>query len=86
MNKRIKELQVEAWDYACSELPPNALGQKNHEDYFAERFAELIIKECIEISKYKDSGYISTADVAGYMAAGRLAAANLIKKHFGVEE
>lgn len=48
MNERIKELKVEAWDYACSKIPPNALGQKNHEDYFAEKFAELIVRECID--------------------------------------
>jgi hypothetical protein len=47
MNKRIEELKTQAWDYACSHIPPNALGQKNHEDYFAEKFAELIVQECL---------------------------------------
>jgi len=52
MNKRMKELKIEAWDYACGKIPPGALGQKNHEDYFAEKFAELIVEECAKIAEH----------------------------------
>ena len=51
-----------------------------------EKFAELIVLECAKVAVFKDSGYIHTADVAGYMAAGRSTAARMIKEHFGVEE
>ena len=47
MNERIKSLKNEAWDYACGKFPSEALGLKNHEDYFAEKFAELIIEETL---------------------------------------
>ena len=53
--------------------------------HYWEKFAELIIRECMEVAVYKDSGYMHPADVAGYMAAGRSTAASLIKEHFGVE-
>ncbi len=51
-----------------------------------EKFAELIVRECMKVAVFKDDGYISTADVAGYMAAGRSTAAKMNKEHFGVEE
>lgn len=50
------------------------------------KFAELIVKECAHVAVFKDDGIIATAEVAGYMAAGRSTAARVIKKHFGVEE
>ena len=50
-----------------------------------EKFAELIIKECMEVAIHKDDGMISTADIAGYMSSGRATAAKMIAKHFGVE-
>jgi hypothetical protein len=53
---------------------------------FADRFAELIVQECMKVAVFKDSGYMHPADVAGYMAAGRSTAAQMIRKHFGVEE
>jgi len=51
-----------------------------------EKFAELIVRECMKVAVFKDSGTISTAEVAGWMAAGRSTAAKMIKEHFGVEE
>ena len=50
-----------------------------------EKFAELIVRECVEVAVNKDSGYMHPANVAGYMAAGRSTAAQMIKEHFGVE-
>jgi len=51
-----------------------------------EKFAELIVLECVYAAVQKDAGMAYTADVAGYMAAGRLTAARMIKEHFGVKE
>ena len=52
MNERIKELALEAWITDCSESNPNYritystdLTMKTLEG-FAEKFAELIVKEC----------------------------------------
>jgi hypothetical protein len=50
------------------------------------KFAKLIVRECMKVAVFKDSGTISTAEVAGWMAAGRSTAAKMIKEHFGVEE
>jgi len=44
------------------------------------------VRECVKVAVFKDSGTVSSADVAGYMAAGRSTAARMIKQHFGVEE
>jgi hypothetical protein len=49
-------------------------------------FAKLIVRECIQVAANKDSGYMHPANVAGYIAAGRSTAAQMIKEHFGVEE
>jgi hypothetical protein len=57
MNERIQELKTQAWDYACSHIPPNALGQKNHEDYFAEKFAELIVRELVSTMSVEGSDF-----------------------------
>jgi hypothetical protein len=53
---------------------------------FSEKFAELIIFECTKVAIFKDSGMVASADVAGYMAAGRSTAARMIREHFEVEE
>jgi hypothetical protein len=81
MNEKIKELTIKSWDYACGMVPSTALGQKNHEDYFAEKLAELIVKECTGILR-------TEADANWEGREERLlnAMANWIDNHFGVEE
>ena len=77
MNERIRELAEQA------------TGAEEYDGfrYFNKaKFAELIVKECMKVAMFKDSGTISTAEVAGWMAAGRSTAAKMIKEHFGVEE
>ena len=59
---------------------------KYNNRFSPEKFAELIVRECMKVAVNKDSGYMHPADVAGYMAAGRSTAAHMIKEHFGVEE
>jgi hypothetical protein len=82
MNERIKELAEQAGIN---------VSQKNYGYYWVEsadgieKFAELIVKECAKVAVFKDSGMAASADVAGYMAAGRSTAARMIKQHFGVE-
>jgi hypothetical protein len=76
MNEQIKELAKQSLPEFYLTNCPSAL----------EKFAELIVKECAQVAVFKDSGIVATADVAGYMAAGRSTAARLIQEHFGVKE
>ncbi len=73
MNERILELAEQAQDWADAHAP---YASEEHE-YFAEKFAQLIVRECIDIvSPYAirmenfDGGHPVTD----------------LKKHFGVEE
>jgi len=83
MNERIRELSDIAYKNHLERNPHSSFGRRS--DYDKE-FAELIVRECMQIAVFKDSGTVATADVAGHMAAGRSIAARLIKEHFGVEE
>ena len=79
MNERIKQLALQAELKMCScgcDMPTRQTA----------KFAELIVAECMKVAVFNDSGTISTAEVAGWMAAGRSTAAKMIKEHFGVEE
>ena len=73
MNERIKELALEALTYVTHNPKANKL---NSGDMFDEKFAELIVLECIGIcNDTNDASYLNG------VIAGRK-----IKKHFGVEE
>ena len=84
MNKLIEELKNKTLDkhfyYTWSTMDYDDVTK------FAEKFAELIVRECAYVAVFKDSGTVATATAAGHMAAGRSTAARLIKEHFGVEE
>ena len=80
MNERIRKLAEQAG------IVPGIMGLNRFTHFDPEKFAQLIVQECARVAVYKDDGMISTADVAGYITAGRLAAARMIKQHFGVEE
>ena len=72
MNQRIKELAEQATRTAIW------IGDPDAGELDAEKFAELIVRECIDILDDEDDGSIDTKSV-------RLAMIR-IKKHFGVEE
>ena len=83
MNERIYEL----WSQAGGHY--NRGNQHTWPEYTItdpKKFAELIVKECIQVAVYRDDGYMHPANVAGYMATGRSTAAQMIKEHFGVKE
>ena len=73
MNERIKQFEKQCWNHQANCLD-------------AEKFAELIVKECMKVAVFKDAD----TNVVGYMAIyrlqGRSTAAQMIKEHFGVEE
>jgi hypothetical protein len=87
MNERFKELAVQSdlwrmleeysWEFGSCD-PEKDCGR-------IEKFAELIVRECMNVAVYKSDGMIFTADIAGHQAAGREIAAKMIKQHFGVE-
>ena len=73
MNERIKELALQAMTYVTHNPKANKL---NSGDMFDEKFAELIVRECVGVCEE----YHGTAgdQAAQYIGQG-------IKEHFGVE-
>jgi hypothetical protein len=72
MNTRIKELAKQ------SGWTADRLGYFDGGHYQIEKFAELIVKECIDVCANGWSGE--------FTAAGISQCVNDLKKHFGVEE
>ena len=68
MNERIRELAKEAG------ILPGVMGLNRFTYFDPEKFAELIVKECIEICNNTNN--------AGYLNG--VVASEKIKKHFGV--
>ncbi len=81
MNERIRELALQAQDWADAHAPYTS---EEHE-YFTKKFAELIVKECAKAiaddQLAKDCG---TFLMDSY-AKGMRYSAHLIEEHFGVE-
>ena len=94
MNERIKELAVQAEQYALDKA-----NEANDEDYdysfdddFQEKFAELIVRECINVSE-EHANWLEAQpfdpEIEQYedgIVNGIYKATAAIKKHFGVEE
>ena len=85
MNERIQELAVQAWKYANETVGHREFGYR---DAFEQKFAELIVKECLDIS-YKESHlpnailFDERSDKFIKDIHNRIDRAT--KKHFGVE-
>ena len=84
MNERIKELLTQAVMAVDNPFPGNPLNNELEKMYipdcFAEKFAELILKKCMEM--FEDAK-VNQEDDVDY---GLEEAKNIIKEHFGVEE
>jgi hypothetical protein len=80
MNERIRELAEQADNWAGTEFHRLFLNNinPNMKELFEEKFAELIIRECLDILDDEDDGSTDTKSVR--------IAAYCIKKNFGVEE
>jgi len=80
MNERIKELVRQAVIAVDDPFPGNPLNDELEKMYipdcFAEKFAELIVKEC---ANYLENEYGKSV-ITGNDAA------DFIRKHFGIEE
>ena len=93
MNERIKEL----WDKAADSTAAFSSGQNNSWETqvnFMERFAELIVRECVKIAldeRVVDEEIDKSDDIEDrcYLRGnngGIVDAVVAIKQHFGVEE
>ena len=84
MNERIKQLADQAHKYANKAVEGTGL---NVLDIAEQKFAELIVKECLakaeeEAELYRGFSHLGGAEYAKVMYNYQL----LLKEHFGVEE
>ena len=87
MNKRIEQLVVQASEYVNTvytppvrSKTPGKMWEDGHVGWhtqFNQKFAELIVKECLQIVNRKEYSY--------HEADPLWETAQLIKQHFGVE-
>lgn len=82
MNERIKELADEAAKYSATMFIPTG---EDGDTLFVQKFAELIIKDCIgQVEQAKNSPFISLDD-ANRMKHFVDVTKKKIVKHFGIE-
>ncbi len=74
MNERIRELAEQAGITTNLDTDYYEKDMNKWVDYFSEKFAELIVKECMTVARKADG--LDAEYEAWY----------LIKQHFGVEE
>ena len=79
MNERIQKLYDQADKFAKENRTQTISGPgNNYFELFHEKFAELIVKECLDIVNRKEYSY--------HEADPLWETSQLIKEHFGVEE
>jgi hypothetical protein len=86
MNKRIKELALQAADEIADLFSPGFFDDRMVYDVaeINKKFAELIVRECaVELMKLGNS-YSECDTDADYMQ-GLLDGADIIKEHFGID-
>jgi hypothetical protein len=74
MNERMRELELEAIAYADSKVPAMDRYNDIYHSIVRGKFAELIVKECMEVN----------STLLGHNTCKNLH--NLYEEHFGVEE
>jgi hypothetical protein len=81
MNERIKELVDQATSHMLGRPPYDSLA---FDVFDKEKFAELIVRECVGRVTSKANGW---GDMTGFaIKESILDCANDLKQHFGVEE
>ena len=92
MNERIKELDKQAGGHFSTHILTSYPAQRRESielwDKNIEKFAELIVRECMEVvidGQYSDTECEGNSHRISYNN-GRYGASSDIKKHFGVEE
>jgi S-adenosylmethionine:diacylglycerol 3-amino-3-carboxypropyl transferase len=101
MNERIKELAVQARNYALDEkriyerMHNTEQCMEEYREVYNEKFAELIVRECMSMSDELKAQYLTSRkstmdfDEKNIYAEGEAACDILrykMKKHLGVEE
>ena len=81
MNQRIRELAEQAARYSATMFLPTG---ENGNALFVEKFAELIVRECVELIRDSDWAYDVPDDDYDPNAVAMIAADG-VAKHFGVE-
>ena len=89
MNERIQELAEQATEYATTRHPlrhplSNHIVLSVNSEKFEEKFAKLIIQECVRMCDCADSSYLEHG--CDKEASGAAGAKEFIKEWFGVEE
>jgi hypothetical protein len=94
MNERIFELAEQAHEETYRAMGSTCL-QEAFDDFYTEKFAELIVRECIELAMNErlrySSSYDKQADWAKKLMMLHCATSMdnykiLLQEHFGVEE
>ena len=80
MNERIKELALQATEYANEQ---NELHGVGYVITFKEKFAELIVAECLKIAKNREDEFESAGLLKESNAVGNVA--YRISRQFGVK-
>ena len=88
MNERIKELKHQAFLWCDENIPDQYSHETGYGDAWEDKFAELIVKECID--KISEEHKAALDDVMedwdrGFLG-GLSCAMETVQKHFGVEE
>jgi hypothetical protein len=87
MNKRIQQLKEQAMEWVPNQVDPDTKIRLLN----AEKFAELIVQECIEqvrgefLPVLEDEAMMKDTHWDGYVQCG-VDSVVAIKEHFGVEE
>jgi hypothetical protein len=94
MNERIKQLAKQAGDYVnevytppVRSKTPGKIWEDGHVDWytqFNEKFAELIVRECVTLADTEAERYSNLDQEYCSMAMDNYR--ELVRKHFGVEE
>lgn len=90
MNERIKELAKQAWKEAYNVDPDDPRIARAHKamEEGMEKFAELIVAECMKVCKKTEQYEVGNQDPdeVGCIRAGAVFCREDIKEHFGVKE
>jgi hypothetical protein len=78
MNERIREIEKQCWSHRID----GALVD-GHLHFDTKKFAELIVRECMNICRYHPSGIVSNNWRADDVAQDIM---RQFEEHFGVEE
>jgi peptidyl-tRNA hydrolase len=85
MNQRIRELAEQAREYATTRHSVSNIVLSINNDKFEQKFAELIIKECIGCCEQVISDPVPNYYIDTWLNGGSQCI-DEIKQHFGVEE